>query len=89
MALAKPVIATALGASPEVVEDGATGLLVPPEDPAALARAIEALLKDPARRQGLGAAGRRRAEQRFSLTAHVRAVEQVYRAVLCGTGGPP
>ena len=89
MALGKPVIATAVGASPEVVEDGVTGVLVPPEDPTALARAIGALVGDPARQRQLGAAGRRRAEQRFSLAAHVRAVEQVYRAVLRGTGGPP
>ncbi|HWN54063.1 MAG TPA: glycosyltransferase, partial [Methylomirabilota bacterium] len=46
-------------AMPEVIEDGVTGVLVPPRDPAALADALEALLGDPARARAMGAAGRR------------------------------
>ena len=60
-------VASALSAIPELVEDGLTGVLVPPECPEALARALEALARDPARRARLGAAARRRIEERFAL----------------------
>ena len=66
MASGIPVVATRVGGIPEVVEDGVTGLLVPPDDPGALAQAIVSLVEDPARAHALGAAGRRRAEERFS-----------------------
>ena len=56
-ACAKPVIATRTGALSEAVEDGRTGLLVPPADSAALARAVIELLGDPARRQVMGRPG--------------------------------
>ena len=57
-----PVIATAVDGTPEVVEDGETGLLVPPADPAALARAVVRLLDDRALAVRLGQNGRARAE---------------------------
>jgi len=82
MAMGRPVVATAVGGIPDVVVDGATGLLVEPADPAALADAVRALLDDPARAARLGAAGRARAESTFSLGAHVDAVERVYDEVL-------
>ena len=82
MAMGRPVVATTVGGIPDVVVDGATGLLVAPADPAALADAVRALLDDPARAAALGAAGRARAESTFSLGAHVDAVERVYDEVL-------
>ncbi|MFB9731411.1 glycosyltransferase family 4 protein [Ornithinimicrobium kibberense] len=57
-AAALPVVASRIGQIPQVVEHGRTGLLVPPSDPAALARAIDDLVADPARAQELGRAGR-------------------------------
>jgi glycosyltransferase involved in cell wall biosynthesis len=65
MAAGLPIVATAIGGTPDVVADGETGLLVPPADPAALAGAVAALLADPARRHCLGQAGRQRVEERF------------------------
>src|SRR5205085_6792560 len=54
----RPVVASAVAAIPEVVADDATGLLVPPDDPAALGAALAALLGDPERARRMGAAGR-------------------------------
>jgi glycosyltransferase involved in cell wall biosynthesis len=84
MAMARPVVATAVGGVPEIVRDGETGVLVPASDPRALADTVRSLLDDPARAARLGAAGRACAESRFSLTAHVDAVERVYTEVLGG-----
>jgi glycosyltransferase involved in cell wall biosynthesis len=61
------VVSTPVSGIPEVVEEGRTGLLVPPADPAALADAIEALAADPALRRQLGEAGRDRVVQRFDI----------------------
>ncbi len=66
MACGAPVVATTAGAFPEVIEDGVSGLLVPPRDPQALSGAIERLLDDAELRQRLGQGGRRRIEERFS-----------------------
>jgi glycosyltransferase involved in cell wall biosynthesis len=72
MAFEKPAVATAVGGIPEVVEEGVTGLLVrPPEDSAALARQLLRLLADPQARREMGAAGRRRVEQKFHLERNV------------------
>jgi glycosyltransferase involved in cell wall biosynthesis len=59
MAAGLPVVACRAAAVPEVVEDGVTGLLVPPRDPAGIARALEALAVDPERARAMGEAGRR------------------------------
>ncbi len=72
MAAGRPVAATTVGVIPEMVEDGVTGRLVPPRDPAALAEAIAALLEDPERAAKMGAAGRERAEKVFSRRAFAR-----------------
>jgi starch synthase len=61
MACGTAVVASRVGGIPEVVSDGETGLLVPPDDPAALAGALNALIGDPGRAAAMGAAGRKRA----------------------------
>jgi starch synthase len=66
MACATAVVASRVGGIPEVVDDGETGLLVPLEDPAALAGALNTLLRDPGRAAAMGLAGRKRAEAEFS-----------------------
>jgi glycosyltransferase involved in cell wall biosynthesis len=60
MAAELPVVACRIAAVPEVVQDGVTGLLVPPRDPAALAGEIERLIADPELARRLGRDGRRR-----------------------------
>ena len=76
--MARPVVATKVGGLPEVVLDGATGLVVPPESPASLAEGVSALLRDPPRARALGLAARVRAEQVFGFAAYVRAHERLY-----------
>jgi glycosyltransferase involved in cell wall biosynthesis len=71
MACGLPAIATTVGSLPEVVENGRTGILVPPNDPAALREAITDLAKDRAWAQRMGAAGRERAVSRFGWEATV------------------
>ena len=65
MSVAVPTVGTATGGVAEIIDDGETGLLVPPGDPAALAHALRRLTDDPPMRQRLGEAGRRSIEQRF------------------------
>jgi glycosyltransferase involved in cell wall biosynthesis len=67
-----PVIAARVGGLPEVVRDGETGVLVPPEDPDALASAISALKADPGRLARMGLASLHSAKERFSVESMVR-----------------
>jgi len=67
MALGRPIVASAVGGIPEMLEDGVSGCLVPPGDAPALAAAIAALLRDPVRRARVGTAARERLATRFSL----------------------
>jgi starch synthase len=69
MACGTAVVASRVGGIPEVVADGETGLLVPPDDPAALAGALNALVRDPARAAMLGQQGRKRAVAEFGWPA--------------------
>jgi starch synthase len=78
MACAKPCVATRVGGVPEVVEDGETGLLVPPRDPAALAGALGRVLGDPEEAGRMGRAGRIRAGERFALGPVVDRIEAAY-----------
>jgi len=85
MALGRPVVAARAGGIPELVRHGHSGWLVPPEDPAALAAAIDALLREAPRREALARAGRETARQ-FGLEAMIAQVEQLYGALLAGKG---
>lgn len=90
MACGVPVIATTGGALPEVVgTDGETGLLVPPGDPGALAVAILRALAEPALRERIGAAGRRRALDRFTWRATAEGTADHYEAVVAHAAGLP
>jgi len=78
MAAGKPVVATRAGGTPEVVEDGVTGILVPPGDVEALRAALERLRTDPGLRRKMGEAGRERALRVFSPDRLVRRYEALY-----------
>ncbi len=78
MACGTAVVGSQVGGIPEVVLDGETGLLVPPGDPAALAAALNALIRDPARAAALGAAGRKRAATEFGWGAIATQTVQLY-----------
>lgn len=83
MACGVPLVATTGGALPEVVgTDGETGLLVPPDDPGALALAIGRLLDDADLRTRLGAAGRQRVLGRFTWQVTAQGTSEQYRALL-------
>ncbi|MBT2365547.1 glycosyltransferase [Streptomyces sp. ISL-10] len=82
MACGKPVVASAVGGQLDTVADPATGRLVPPGSPEALARAVADLLADPALREACGAAGRRRVLSRYGWPRVAAATETVYSAVL-------
>lgn len=82
MACETAVVASAVGGILEVVEDGKTGLLVPPARPDALAAAIRRLLDDPAQARAMGQAGRRRVEEKFSWASVAERTEQVYREAI-------
>lgn len=84
-----PVVATAVGGSPEVVEAGKSGLLTPPRDPAALALAILTLLADPARSREMGKAGRERVEKYFDIKTMTRQYESLYHPASAGHGIDP
>lgn len=77
-----PVVASRVGGLPEIVLDGETGVLVPPEDPAALAEALAALIREPERRRALGRAARARAVDRYDWRACAGAMERLYAALL-------
>jgi glycosyltransferase involved in cell wall biosynthesis len=74
-----PVLATRVPGHVDVVEDGVTGVLVPPGDPTGLAGAAVELLEDPTRRRGLGEAGRARAETHFGLSRLLAEMRDLYR----------
>jgi glycosyltransferase involved in cell wall biosynthesis len=76
-----PVVASDVGSVGEAVENGRTGILVAPEDPEALGRALRGLLDDPDRAQALGHRGREQALERFSVDGMVQAYERLYEEV--------
>jgi glycosyltransferase involved in cell wall biosynthesis len=84
MAYGRPVVAAAVGGLVDAVDDGVTGLLVPPRDPAALRAALEMLLADAELRLRLGACARVVARERFSWTVATSETLDAYRAALHG-----
>lgn len=82
MACGLPVIATAVGGNPELVQEGSTGHLVPAADPGALARAIIDLAQSPEKAWAMGYAGRKRIEAQFSMTAMIDSYQKIYDHLL-------
>ena len=82
MAAGLPIVATAVGGIPEVVVDGETGFLVPPEDPEALASAITRLIEDSVLRKKFGKAGYKRVKQHFNIQEASRRTEELYFSLL-------
>ena len=83
MALGTPVVSTLVSGIPEMVDDGASGLLVAPNDPDALAVALRRLTADPTYAHACAARARRRVEQDFALTTNVARLHEWFRL-----GGP-
>jgi phosphatidylinositol alpha-1,6-mannosyltransferase len=81
MAAGRPVVAGDVGGLPEIVAHGETGFLADPDDPAALAAALERLLGDPALARRMGAAGRARAEREFDVRRTARSFYDLLSAV--------
>ena len=86
MCFSFPSVATAVGGIPEVVVPGESGLLVPPGDADAVARAAETLIGDPALRSTLGKAARTRARELFSAETIVSRYVELYRRVCAEAG---
>jgi glycosyltransferase involved in cell wall biosynthesis len=82
LVIGRPVVATRVGGMPEVVRDGETGLIVPPNDPAALAAALTRLLEAPALREAFASRGRQDARTRFTPTVYCGAVAAAYASAL-------
>ena len=84
MAASLPVVATDVGGNAEAVQDGTTGLIVPSEDPTALANAIVRLLSEPTLAKAMGAAGKNLATDRFTTETMMKHIASAYGALLSG-----
>jgi glycosyltransferase involved in cell wall biosynthesis len=82
MAHALPVIGCNVGGIPEMIVHEETGLLVPPQEPCALAAAMQRLIDSPAEREKFGNAGRKRCELQFDIECHTREILNQYRLVI-------
>jgi len=82
MAASLPVVATNVGGNAEAVEDGVSGFIVPPEDIAALSDAILRMLSNPAKAEEMGASGRERVKDNFTIDAMVHQITNVYASLL-------
>lgn len=87
MARGRPVVGTASGGTPELIDDGIEGFLVPPADPARLAARLDCLLDSPGLRSEMGRRGLRRVQRDFSLGLMVDRTEAVYRLALARAAG--
>ena len=88
MACSKPVVASRIGGIPEMVEDGATGLLFPMGDVDALAERLRRMLGDRAARMEMGRRGREKAERLYGRDGHYERIAAVYRDVVEARRGP-
>lgn len=88
MALGLPVVASNAGGNPDLVRDGETGRLVPPLDPLAWAKALDALLTDPAKMARMGAAARDLVAREYTIERTAERTEAAYRAALERRGAP-
>lgn len=86
LAMGRPVVASRVNGVPELIEDHKTGLLVPPRDPQALARAIRDMLSDPAAASKLGAAGRALVQERFTVDRMVANTTATFDAAMQDAG---
>ncbi len=82
LALARPVVATRVGGIPEIIRDGETGLLIPPEEPEQLAEALLRLLRNPQEGEKFGERGRAVVAREFNVETMARRTAEVYREVL-------
>lgn len=89
MAMSKPVVATSVGGLPEIVQDGQTGVLVPPADPDALAQAVACLLQDSSQRGELGKKGRHRLETVFTSDSMMTDLTDAYSVLTARSVGVP
>lgn len=87
MAAARPVVASAVGGNPDLVEDDVTGLLVPAGDPDRLAWSLRRLMRDTELRSRLGSAGRRKVASEYSPARAVSRLDRLYRDVLADGAG--
>ena len=79
----KPVVATAVGGTPEVVDDGVNGLLVPSGSPDLLAEAIKKLISSPETMKKMGEAGYKTVKMKFTFEEQCEKLEKIYYEVLC------
>lgn len=86
LAMGRPVVASRVNGVPELIEDHKTGLLVPPRDPQALARAVREMLSDPAAASKLGAAGRALVQERFTVDRMVANTTATFDAAMQDAG---
>ncbi|MFC1620950.1 glycosyltransferase [Candidatus Omnitrophota bacterium] len=84
MAASKPIVATRVGGNPEIITHGESGIIVPPEDPKALAENVIALLKDKDRGRNMAALARKRVKQEFSLEKMIERMERFFLNPLPG-----
>ena len=82
MAMAKPIIATNIDGITEQITDGVDGILVPPKNPSALAKAVIRVLNDKETARNMGLAARKKVEQEFSVGKMVAETEKVYMSLL-------
>ena len=78
-AAGKPAVASHVGGIPEIIRDGETGILVPPQDAASLARAISSLLENPERRTAMGEAAKKWIDDKFSALRMAEKFAHLYR----------
>ena len=82
MGLGIPVIATNTGGIPEIIEDGISGILVPPKDPDSLSQALLDLISDEEKRKQIGEMGYKRFREHFTMSRTIEEIQQLYQEVL-------